>query len=1202
MAARDRVRAAGQGVFAYFARHPTAANLLMVLLVAFGLLGASQIRSQFFPDVVINSVSVSIAWQGAGPEEVDSGIVALVEPALMAVEGVEGSEASAREGRAEVDLDFEPGWDMGRAVADVETALAGISNLPEGAEDPDVRRSQWRDRVTDVVIHGPVSVAQLGRFADEFTALLYREGITRTTIRGVADPVIRVSAPEASLIRHDTSLREIADVIEGGTEAAPAGEVSGGGTRLRAGSERRGADAIGDLVIRSDAGGGKLLVRDVAEIEVEGADSGRAYFMGGQPAVTIRVDRSDQGDAIGMQASVARVAADMQAVLPGGVRIELVRTRAEGITDRLDLLLRNGLMGLALVVGLLFLFLNARTAFWVAAGIPVAMVAAIGFMFAAGLTLNMISLFGLILCLGLVVDDAIVVAEHADWRRRKLGEPAAVAAESAAARMALPVFSAMVTTVLAFFGLTFIGGRFGDMISDIPFTVIVVLIASLVECFLILPHHMVGALARGARESWIDAPSRVFNRGLDAFRERFFMPAIGWVIRLRYPVIAAAILLLAQSGAMFIRGDVSWRFFASPESGSVTGNIAMLPGAGRSDTVAMVRELERAVAAVDARMLAEHGAAPVASALSQVGGTAGRGLSSDDVKDPDQLGAIDIELIDPDLRPYSSYEFVAMVEEEVVRAPLLETLSFRSWGQGPGGDALDVTLTGGDARTLKAAAEAVKTALAPNAIVSGLEDTLAYDKTELVLELTPLGQRLGFTIDAVGAELFARLSGIEAAEFAQGARTMTVRVGLPEDEITADFLDRTRLRSPDGDLVALDAIVTLESQLGFSKLSRENGLRVVSVSGDVSEDDPAAAAALTRDLEEVILPDIAERFAVEYAFAGLAQQERDFLGDALVGFTLCLIGIYLTLAWVFESWFRPLVVMAIIPFGFIGTIWGHWHWDLALSIFTVVGLIGMTGIIINNAIVLITTVEQHGRGHGDGAGGDRGGGRPAPADHADLADDGAGAGAAGVRAEPAGAVPQADGGDAGLRSRGGRDPGADHRAGASGDRERRADADPILAPGDRAARGWSLGRGPGRDAGGTGLACRDVRPASGHGRTRRSRGLGGPIAAGCFGRMGRVRDAFRGPARHRAGGDARSGAPGAELTGGQAKGTKVLAMPSFIDRIVRVSARRISASEVGQTFVPSAHPEAMKASWLSMKAPPSPASPWRSSARDQAVA
>jgi len=948
------------GILSYFTRHRTAANLLLVILLVLGAAAGSQIRSQFFPDVVVENVTVSVGWDGAGPEDVDNGIVALLEPALLAVEGIESTESRASEGTARIIIDFEPGWDMARGAEDVTTAVYAVNNLPDGADDPVIRRGAWRDRVTDVVIHGPVSVDQLGQYADEFTAMLFRQGITRTTIRGVQAPVIRVETPEAALMRHGVTLAEIADAIAQEAEADPAGDVAGGTARVRTGVEKRSAEEISQIVVRANPDGSKLLVQDVAAINTDGVDSGRSYLKGPNPAISIRVDRSDQGDAIAMQQTVEEVAAALQPLLPEGVEIELIRTRAEAITDRLDILYENGLMGLGLVVLLLFLFLSARTAFWVAAGIPVAMFAAVAFMFAFGLTINMISLFALIICLGIVVDDAIVVGEHADFRHTTLGEPPAVAAENAARRMSLPVFSATITTVLAFFGLTAIGGRFGSLIADIPFTVIVVLLASLIECFLILPNHMYHALAAQARgPKWYDWPSRKVNIGFGWFRERVFRPAMKVIIKARYPVFASAIVALALTAAIFMRGDVQWRFFNAPERASVSGNIAMLPGATRSDTLEMVREVQRAVEATAARFEADHGTNPVTFALAEVGGTTGRGLSGQDTKDPDQLGSIAVELIDADLRPYSSFAFVGALQDEVRRHPLLETMSFRGWRSGPGGDALDVRFYGADATTLKAAAEDLKTSLSRFPEVSAVEDNLAYDKTELVLELTPLGSNLGFTIDGVGRELRQRLGGIEAAEFPVGVRTGTVEVALPEHELTADFLDRTRMRTPEGSYVQLSEIVTVGSELGFSTVRRENGLRLITVTGDISEDNPEQAAAVMDALTDEILPRIASETGVDFVLGGLAEQERAFLDDAALGFMLCMLGIYLTLSWIFASWTRPIVVMAVIPFGLIGVIYGHWQFDVPLSMFSVVGLIGMTGIIINDSIVLVTTIDEY---------------------------------------------------------------------------------------------------------------------------------------------------------------------------------------------------------------------------------------------------
>ncbi|MDJ1015731.1 MAG: efflux RND transporter permease subunit [Paracoccaceae bacterium] len=965
--ARDLGRAAG-GILSYFTRHRTAANLLLLVLLLSGIYAIPNLRAQFFPDVVVDDITVQVSWDGAGAEDVDAAIVQVLEPALQGVDGVVESTARSSEGRARINIEFEPDWDMSQAADDVSNALESVTNLPEDADEPEILRGRWSDRVTDVVITGPVGVDQLANFADEFVQRLFAEGISRTVIRGVAAPQVVVEVTSLDLIRFDISMREISSAIAQEVAGDPAGDVSGA-ARVRTGQAKRSAVEISAIVLRSDDDGTQLTVGDVARVLEEGVDRNRAYFVGDDPAISIRVNRSASGDAIRMQRQVEELAAEMTLSLPEGVRIDLIRTLAETITARLKILLDNGLIGLGLVVALLFLFLNARTALWVAAGVPVAMTAAVTAMYFAGFTLNMISLFALIITLGIVVDDAIVVGEHADFRARRLGESPAVAAENAARRMFTPVFAATVTTVIAFFGLVAIGGRFGAIIADIPFTVIIVLLASLVECFLILPNHMKHALAHSAKEHWYDWPSRQVNRGFRLVRARAFRPFVGFVIRARYPVIALVIVALASQSALFIRGDVQWRFFNAPERGSVTGNFAMLPGATREDTLEMMRSLQAAVEDLGARYAKEHGENPIAYALTEIGGTTGRGLSGQETKETYQLGSIAIELIDPDLRPYSSFAFVADLQDAVPRHPLLETLSFRGWRGGPGGDAIDIELSGATSVQLKAAAEALKLQLSQFGEVSALEDNLAYDKEELILELTPQGQALGLTIDDLGRTLRARLNGVEAATFPVGSRSGSIRVQLPDGELTADFLDRTLIRTSGetagrGAYVPLADIVSVERQTGFSTVRRENGIRVVSVNGDLSEDDPARAEEISSDIRERILPRLEEDFGISTQMAGLAEDERDFLSDAMTGLILCLAGIYLTLSWVFASWSRPLVVMAIIPFGLVGAIWGHYVWDVPLSMFSVVGLIGMVGIIINDSIVLVTTIDDYAEDRG----------------------------------------------------------------------------------------------------------------------------------------------------------------------------------------------------------------------------------------------
>jgi len=1031
------------GILSYFTRHKTVANLLLVLMLVAGFAAAPNMRAQFFPDVIVDNVTVSTFWTGAGADDVDEAISQVLGTALLGLEGVESSSSTSREGRATILLEFEPGWDMARAATDVQTAVDAITTLPEEAEDPVVRRGAWRDRVTDVVITGPVDPVQLGRFADEFVTRLFAVGVTRTSIQGVAAPQTLVEVPMAKLVAYDVTMAQIAAVIAAEVDADPAGDVAGANARVRTGTAKRTPQQIAGITLRTNPDGSSLRVGDVANVRALGVSRNESFFVGESPAMTVRVDRTDKGDAIGIQEQVEDVAAALQASLPEGVSVRLIRTRAADITGRLDLLIANGLMGLGLVLALLFLFLNARTAFWVAAGIPVAMGAAIAFMYLGGLTINMISLFGLIITLGIVVDDAIVVGEHADHRYRLGGMSAAEAAEGAAQRMAMPVFAATLTTVIAFFGLMAVGGRFGGLIADIPFTVIAVLVASLIECFLILPHHMKNALAgidqrtrfsmgklvvggivsavvatglitllvfgviygflwltdadvaqaygmlsgsaavlagiatvllggyvvrRPARlravvnaigRHGIDTPSMVVNHGFVWMRERLFRPFMALVIKARYVVLAGLVVVLASQVALFIRGDVQWRFFDAPERGSVTGNFIMAEGATRADSIEMMREMQRAADAVAAQMEAEHGANPLDFVMAQIGGNSGRGLDAADGKDGDLLGGISIELIDADLRPYSSFEFVGLLQDEVVNHPLAEVVSFRGWRSGPGGDALDVQFYGADTQTLKDASETLQTALMQYSEVSAVQDNLAYDKEELILDLTPQGLALGFTIDDMGRVLRSRLGGIEAATYPDGPRSATIRVELPEGELTAAFLDTTQMRTPAGKYVALGDIVSVQQRTGFSTVRRENGIRLISVTGDISEDDAARASEINEALADDILPRIASELQVEYRIAGLSEQENEFLSDARTGLILCLTGIFLVLAWVFGSWTRPLVVMAIIPFGLVGTIYGHHAWDVPLSMFTVVGLLGMTGIIINDSIVLVTTIDEY---------------------------------------------------------------------------------------------------------------------------------------------------------------------------------------------------------------------------------------------------
>jgi multidrug efflux pump subunit AcrB len=949
------------GLIGYCLRHPTAANLLMMLMLAAGLYGGVAIRTQTLPDTTIEMVNLEIAWPGAGPVELDRQVIALIGPQMLTLDGVVQTLSGVRQGAAWLNVFFRQGTDMGRAVDAVRAAVDGVGTLPADVEVTRIAAVTPRARVVDVMLWGDAPIEQLAQHAAALRDRLFRAGVMQISLLGAPDPVLRVDVPEMALVRHDLTLETIAQAVGGAMNAQPAGALGQGGARLRTGTAPRSLEAIGGIVLRRTADGAPLRLRDIATLGLHAEDDVTAYEIDGSPAIRLELSRLPGGDTLAIQAAAEAAVAAFRPNLPDGISVVLTSSRAAMIGERLSILVDNGLLGLGLVLLFLFLFLSARTAFWVAAGIPVAMAASLGLMYAAGLSLNMMSLFALIICLGVIVDDAIVVGEHADMLARRGANPLD-AAEQAALRMLPPVLAASITTVVAFLSLTAIGGRFGTLIVVVPLTVSMVLLASLVESFLVLPAHMGHALAAQRRPRWYDAPSRWMNRGLDVLRERAFLPLTRWVIRARHAVLLSTLALFLHAVSMVTGGTVPWRFFNAPERGVLHANFSMLPGATRAEARAMLAGMRAALAETNAAFAAEYGTAPVLFATGTVGGVMGQEWALREASPGSLRGGLSVELIDPDRRPYAQGVFMARWAEAVPSHPRLESLAMQGARSGPGGEAIAVHFTGEDALSLKAAAEALRAALASEAAVAGLADNLPHDRAELALTLTPLGEALGLTQQDLGRTLRARLSGVEAARFPMGARMTTVRVATPEAALTADYPARALIRTPAGDWVPLEAVATVAPRLGFAEIRRTNGETALRVTGDFTTDDPVAQGAVRRLLEREILPEIAGRFDVGWRLGGLVEQERAFLSDAQRGFLLCLAGIYLVLAWIFGSWTRPLVVLLAIPLGFIGVIWGH-HWMATpLSIFSVVGMIGMAGIVINDAIVLVGTADGYSRG------------------------------------------------------------------------------------------------------------------------------------------------------------------------------------------------------------------------------------------------
>ncbi|MEC9343462.1 MAG: efflux RND transporter permease subunit, partial [Pseudomonadota bacterium] len=492
----------GGGIIRLFTRHPNAANLVMVLMLLLGIFSIARINTQFFPTIETKTVTIKVEWPGASAEDVEANILQVIEPEVRFVDGVDKTVSYAREGIGTISLEFDPSTDMQTATSDVDTAVKAISTLPDDAESPKVSRVAFFDRVASISISGTVPEATLRVYARRIRDDLIARGIDKVEFTGLRNAELQVEVPEAELRRLDLSVQDVSERIAGNSRDLPSGQTEGTiEKQLRTLAEYQRPESLSRVEIRSFASGEKVWLGDIADIRFGFEDGQTRGLAHGRPAIQLSIQRAPTADTLATAKILDDYLAELRPSLPPGVELRKYDVLADALVERIMLLVRNGVSGLILVIATLFLFLNARVALWVAAGIPVAMLATVAVMFALGQSINMITLFGLIMMLGIVVDDAIVVGEHTATRFAA-GDSPFDAAEAGAGRMALPVMAAMTTTAVAFAPMFLIRDAMGQIMGVLPVIVIAVLIASMIECFLILPGHLAHSLMPRPPARW----------------------------------------------------------------------------------------------------------------------------------------------------------------------------------------------------------------------------------------------------------------------------------------------------------------------------------------------------------------------------------------------------------------------------------------------------------------------------------------------------------------------------------------------------------------------------------------------------------------------------------------------------------------------------------------------------------------------------
>lgn len=948
------------GVLEAFARHPVACNLLMVVMLLVGAYSLTQMNKQFFPDFSIDFIVVATSWPGASAEDVEAAITDPIESELLGLGSLRRITSTSKQGSSVVTLEYEEGSDMSFALDEVNERIGALGNLPENAEKPSIKQIIAYEPVAKLLVVGDDRFA-LRPIVRRIERELLDRGISKIDIVGLPEEEIAIQVPIAALQELDLTLNDIARRVGDISRDVSSGTVgiTEASKQIRAIDQQRREFGFEHLPLqaRDDR---LLMLGDIATVERRSRKSQTRITYQGRPAISLTLNRAQGTDTLEMADILNEWLTLQSGRFPPGVEVLTYEEDYELVLSRMNLLLKNGLGGLILVLAMLFLLLKLRVAFWVAVGIPISFMATLGVLLAFGGSINMISMFALIMALGIIVDDAIVVGEDAlTWRQA--GASPLEAAEAGARRMFVPVICSSLTTIAAFMPLMLVGGIIGTILFAIPLVVICVIIASVIESFLILPGHLHHSFAKEERKSLRrtgqgakkeSAIRQGLDQGFVRLRDNIFRPLVARAVARPIATLCCAISALLLTIGLIAGGRVSFSFFPTPEGRTVFADVKFVAGTSS-------HEVERYMAVLEASLReaeATFDEQVVERAIATLGRTAPGGDGN--FENGDHLASLQVQMLDPERRTVRNNEFVRTWQEMIEMPPAIDSLSVYERLGGPPGRDIDISLVGTDINDLKAAAQDLAGVLRTINGVIDIGDNLPFGKEQLIIRLTPQADAVGLTVADIGAQLRAAYNGHVAQIFQHEGEDIEVRVILPDEERNdLASIERFVLQLPGGGTMPLLTAVDLESRRGFDLLRHRNGQLSVQVAASVDK-TATNANAVYAELEAGPLQEIIDRHGVEWSVEGLQAEQSRTLTDMLWGAGLAIALIYLILAFVFASYGWPLVVMSTIPFGLVGAIVGHWLMGIDLTILSIFGLFALSGIVVNDSIILVTFYKE----------------------------------------------------------------------------------------------------------------------------------------------------------------------------------------------------------------------------------------------------
>lgn len=938
-----------RGPISWMARNPVASNLLMLALLVGGLIMAFRVPQEVFPQFDLDFVMITVPYPGASPAEVEKGVLMAVEEAVRPLEYVKEVRSTALESAGTVSVELKSGTDRNKALADVKNAIDRITSFPQEIERPIVMMPERRSQAISLVIYGDQEhrvLHSLGeRVREELLAL---PDVNSVELNGIKPLEIAIEVPQEKLREHGLTLPQLAERVRRTALELPAGGVKtdGGEFLLRTAERRDLAREFAAIPVVTGGDGQAIRLQDIATLTDDYADVDMEAQFEGRPAVLLDVYATiEQSPAVVAQA-VKAFAERLRSELPPGVQAAAWNDMAKLYDERLDLLLRNAMQGLVLVLIILGLFLELRLAFWVTMAIPMCFLGTFLLLPALGITLNMISLFGFIVTLGMVVDDAIVVGENV-FRYRRQGMPFRQAAIVGVKEVATPVFFAVATTIAAFAPLLNMPGMRGKFMLAVPVVVILVLFISLIECFFVLPSHL--AHLRDEPRGLLGFLARIqgrFSNGVERFVERFYLPFARAAVRQRWLTLATATAVCLATAGMITGGRIKVIDMPREESDWVIVEARLPFGVAVEDTRAL---LKRLVESAD-RVIEEHGGKQISlGTFSALGFSVMRGSSSQG----GHVASAIVTLVPSNQRKIGSAEFGEKWRQKLGDVPGLESLTINA-ATGRYSKPIDLELHHSDIPSLESAALELAEVLGGFEGVKDIDDGIELGKPQLDFTLSPDGVQAGLTSAELASQVRASFYGAEALRQQRGRNELKVMVRLPEsDRRKLHTVEELVVRTPDGGEMPLRQATRIEPGRAYTTINRVNGQRTARVQAEV-DDSRANAQEVIGSVFQKTVPELKRRYpGLGFGFAGRQREMKDFNAYLLMAFGLTLLAMFALIAVPIRSFVQPVVVvLSAVPFGLAGAVWGHWLLDMRISLMSMMGMVALAGVVVNDAIVL----------------------------------------------------------------------------------------------------------------------------------------------------------------------------------------------------------------------------------------------------------